>query len=156
MKAERCTDVMFKLGLYCLSAYLLLLKDLQKKLQQILGICMSFCCPWFYFRCMVGARFCLPCIIYFYILLFILTAFFIGWELFSFLVNISIFWLDCLDKVLSFYYCLDNIDQIYLINMFCAFILDNTFSFFEYANELIHMQIHLISFIKFIMILNQT
>ena len=45
MKAERCTDVMFKLGLYCLSAYLLLLKDLQKKLQQILGIYMSFCCP---------------------------------------------------------------------------------------------------------------
>ena len=47
----------------------------------------------------------------------------------------------------------------YFINIFYtfvyAFVLDN-FRFFEPANEKIHSQIHLTSFIEFTMILNQT
>ena len=42
------------------------------------------------------------------------------------------------------------------INIFYAFILDNNFCFFEHANELIHVQIHLTSFIELTVILNQT
>ena len=40
------------------------------------------------------------------------------------------------------------------INIY-AFVLDN-FCFFEHANELEHVQIHLTSFIEFTMVLNQT
>ena len=37
---------------------------------------------------------------------------------------------------------------------FYALILDN--NFFEHANKWLHMQIHLTSFIEFMMLLNQT
>ena len=37
-------------------------------------------------------------------------------------------------------HCFYNIDQIYFISIFHVFILDN---FFEHANKLIHVQIHL-------------
>ena len=46
-------------------------------------------------------------------------------------------------------------NQIYFINIFYAFVLDNNFCFFEHANELIHMLTHLTSFIEFKMILNK-
>ena len=47
-----------------------------------------------------------------------------------------------------------NLYQIYFINMFYAFILDNNLSLFEHANELIDMQLPLTLFIVFRMIIN--
>ena len=48
-----------------------------------------------------------------------------------------------------------NLDQIYFINIFYAFISYNNLCLFEHANELIDEQIHLTLFLKFTMILNQ-
>ena len=58
-------------------------------------------------------------------------------------------------NIVSTAYSFYDLDQIFFINIFYAFLLNN-FCFFEQANELIHVQIRLTSFIKFTMILNQT
>ena len=83
------------------------------------------------------------------------TAFFIDWKLFCFsLSQFFDFWPECLDNVyLS--HCFYSLDQIFFIIIFDAFMSDNFF-FFEHANELIHMQICLTSFVEFMMVLNQT
>ena len=46
--------------------------------------------------------------------------------------------------------------QIYFLNTFDAFVLDNSFHFFEHANKLIHMHIHQTSFMELTIILNQS
>ena len=53
----------------------------------------------------------------------------------------------------SYFY---NLYQIYFLNIFDAFVLDNSFHFFEHANKLIHMQIHQTSFMELTIILNQS
>ena len=65
-KAERCTDVMFRLTLYCLSGtYIGWTRwngDTTSKNKLYIYIYIKhckytlFCCPWFYFRYMVGTQ----------------------------------------------------------------------------------------------------
>ena len=45
-------------------------------------------------------------------------------------------------------------EYLYTFVNIYAFILENNFHFFEHANELINVQIHQTSFIKFVMILD--
>ena len=48
----------------------------------------------------------------------------------------------------SVYQCFQNHDQIYFIKIFYAFVLDNNFFFFEHANQSMHVQTRLTSFIE--------
>ena len=61
-------------------------------------------------------------------------------------------------NVYTMFDCSTNVSTILIrfIIIFCAFVLDDEFCFFEHANEFIHDRIHLPSFTEFTMILNQT
>lgn len=100
-------------------------------------------------------------IIYFYFLSFTLSLLSSLFENYFVFMFISIFSPECLHRnVQTISNCstnvYQNLDQIYFIKSFNAFILDNNFYFLKYANELIHVETHLTSFKELTMTLHQT